>query len=158
MSLVSGTTQPTLTGIHKQTIRRVVRGIGKCFRLLWSGIPAGHKDLVPEAASDITCVRCGLCCTHLLVKLSRNDMRALARGLGISNHDLLRKWVRMTAIGPVLRQNGSRCVFLGGGDHGTITACRVYEHRPEVCRSWVPSRSRRECQEGLSKVAPRSRD
>jgi Fe-S-cluster containining protein len=138
-----------VTVLCRPTGGMITRGIRMCLSMLWQGIPADRNHASHEAGSEILCVRCGLCCKHLLVKLTRNDMRALARGLHMSAHELLRKYVKMTAIGPVLRQNGSNCVFLSGGEKASVAVCGVYAYRPEVCRAWVPSLSRPECREGL---------
>ena len=142
-----------LTRRYKGALRKTARSLKRCLDVLWSGIPEGRVGAAAAVSPDTSCVRCGLCCIDLLVKLTTRDIRALASGLGVSNHDVLRKYVKMTSIGPVLRQTGNRCIFLNDGDEGLTVACSVYVSRPEVCRDWIPSLSRLECQEGLRRLA-----
>jgi Fe-S-cluster containining protein len=117
----------------------------------------GQKYSIDAVQEPIPCFRCGLCCTYLLVKLTTKDIRILSNRLRVSNHDLLNKYVHKTAIGPVLRQTGNRCVFLSYGDNGTTASCAVYAFRPEVCRNWVPSLCNPQCQEGLRKLKQASK-
>jgi Fe-S-cluster containining protein len=98
----------------------------------------------------IPCFRCGECCTYLLVKLTPQDMQSLAHGLGVSRNELLRKYVRKTPVGPVLRQAGDRCIFLEMTGGVSASICRAYGFRPEVCRGWAPELSCPECIKGLS--------
>ena len=128
----------------------------QCLQLLWpqTSEPPHHVAGTVDGATvvgDMSCVRCGHCCCYLLVKLTTGDIRMLAQGLGLSNHDVLRRYVTMTSVGPVLRQDGDRCVFLSGGHDGIMAVCNIYAFRPQACRRWTPSTSRLECQEGLRK-------
>ncbi len=116
----------------------------------------GQEHWFGTPAATVPCFRCGLCCVGFLVKLSGKDISLLERGLGISKADLLRKYIRKTPVGPVLRQNGDDCVFLVH-EGGTITGCAAYAFRPEVCRSWVPSLFRQECQEGLRRAGKKGK-
>ena len=116
----------------------------------------GQQRWLGEPAKSIPCFRCGLCCVGFLVKVSNQDLGLLSRALGTSKAGLFRKYVRKTPVGPVLRQHVNNCVFLECDAQG-FAACAVYESRPEVCRSWVPSLHRPECQEGLRRVGYRQR-
>lgn len=111
----------------------------------------GNEVRFGTPAQAVPCFRCGLCCTDYLVKLSNRDIALLARGLGISKAELLRKYVKKTPVGPVMRQNGRECVFLRR-DEGGASSCSVYEFRPEVCRNYAPSLLRPECQDGLRRM------
>ncbi len=111
----------------------------------------GNEVRFGTPAQAVPCFRCGLCCTDYLVKLSGRDMVFLSRGLGISKAELLRKYVKKTPVGPVMRQNGRECVFLRRDERGA-SSCSVYEFRPEVCRNYAPSLLRPECQEGLRRM------
>jgi Fe-S-cluster containining protein len=108
----------------------------------------GNEVRFGTPAQAVPCFRCGLCCTDYLVKLSSRDIAVLVRGLGIPRAEVLRKYVKKTPVGPVMRQNGRECVFLGRDERGA-SSCSVYEFRPEVCRNYAPSLLRPECQEGL---------
>jgi Fe-S-cluster containining protein len=138
---------------YKERIRWIVRSLKQWLMAFWPETPSGKEAAITAIDANIPCVRCGFCCTYLVVKLTTRDIRVLAHGLGVSKHDAIRRYVRMTPIGPVLRQTGSRCIFLNAGDDGAMASCSVYAFRPEVCRNWVPSLSRHECQEGIRKLA-----
>ena len=112
----------------------------------------GKEYTIGPIPTPIPCFQCGLCCTNVLVKLTSNELRILAHRLGVSNYTLLRKYVRKTPIGYVLRQTGNRCVFLSYDDSDTIAKCDIYAFRPEVCRNLVPSLSCPQCQEGLRRL------
>jgi hypothetical protein len=111
----------------------------------------GGEFWLGARARPVPCFRCGLCCTDYLVKLSTQDIAQLARGLGIAKPALFRKYVKKTPVGPVLRQNGRECVFLSREENGA-TGCSAYAFRPEVCRNYLPSLLRPDCQQGLQKV------
>lgn len=138
---------------YKERIRRIVRSLKQCLMAFWPETPDGEEAALTGIDVNIPCVRCGLCCTYLVVKLKTHDIRVLAHGLGVSKHDAVRKYVRVTPMGPVLRQSGNRCIFLNGGDDRAMASCSVYAFRPDVCRNWVPNLSRPECQEGVRKLA-----
>jgi hypothetical protein len=111
----------------------------------------GGEFWLGARARTVPCFRCGLCCTDYLVKLSGQDIALLCRGLGIPKAVLFRKHVRKTPVGPVLRQNGRECVFLSREENG-VTGCSVYAFRPEVCRNYLPSLLRPDCQQGLRRL------
>jgi Fe-S-cluster containining protein len=111
----------------------------------------GQVHTVGTARAAIPCFRCGFCCIGLLVKLETADIRIMARGLGMSDREFRRHHVSMTPVGPVLRQVNNKCVFLGYGDRN-LAKCSVYNFRPEVCRTFVPSPTRPECLEGLRRL------
>ena len=141
--------------LYRERIPQIVLGLK---RLVSRLSETRHGCEVADRAVDsaIPCVRCGLCCTDLVVKLTTDDIRALARGLGVSNHDAIRSYVRVTSIGLALRQIGSRCIFLEGWGDGQ-TACAIYPFRPEACRRWVPGLSVVECREGVAPWGPTQR-
>ena len=111
----------------------------------------GGEFWLGSRARPAPCFRCGLCCTDYLVKLSGQDIALLANWLGMTKAALSRKYVKKTPVGPVLRQTGRECVFLSKEENGA-TGCSAYAFRPEVCRNYVPSLLRHDCQEGLRKL------
>ncbi len=76
----------------------------------------------------------------------------VAGGLGMSGEDFLARYGQMTYVGHLLRQSAGRCVFLVPEEGGDRAGCGIYPFRPEACRNWVASLSRRECQEGLTRL------
>ena len=111
----------------------------------------GDEFWLGSQAKPVPCFRCGLCCTDYLVKLCGQDIALLSRGLGTTKTALFRKYVKKTPVGPVLRQNGRECVFLSREGNG-VTGCSMYNFRPEVCRNYLPSLLRPDCQQGLQRL------
>ncbi len=112
----------------------------------------GERHTIGAEKTPIPCFRCGLCCMHYLVKPTTDDLKRLAKGLGITINDLIDKYVEKISIGYVLRRTKNKCIFLTYEDNETIASCSAYDFRPEDCQNWVPSLSRPECQEGLRKL------
>jgi Fe-S-cluster containining protein len=107
------------------------------------------KGIEDNMETPISCCRCGLCCINLLVKLEVSDLKIFSDRLGLSNHDLLKKYVKKTPIGYVLQQTGNQCVFLTYENNQKVTNCSIYSFRPEPFRSFIPSLLHLECQEGF---------
>ncbi len=105
-----------------------------------------------EAWRPIECLRCGTCCRRHQPRLSTKEIQALAKGLGISVDDFISRYVQVTTVGYLLRQTEKGCVFLTYEEDKARASCRIYSFRPEACRNWAPSLSRRECQEGLERL------
>lgn len=110
----------------------------------------GDKHTVGKTLPPIECFRCGLCCQCYQPQLSPDAAAAMARGLGISTTDFIARYVQMTTIGYLLRQTARGCVFLTWKQQRAN--CRIYAFRPDACRNWVASLSRRECREGLARL------
>lgn len=65
--------------------------------------------------------------------LNRDEIRALAARLNLSEHEFERHYVRQVGVRKtLLEQPNGDCVLL---DHHR-RACTVYEQRPRQCRSW----------------------
>jgi len=73
------------------------------------------------------CTRCGFCC-QLEVAISREDIQRL-RKAGYKS------FIRRGKRENFLRKKGKYCIFYDNG-------CRVYPHRPEICRVF-PFRERK---------------
>lgn len=107
-----------------------------------------------EAPGRINCFRCGICCTRYQPKLTKNEVKRIARSLSLSLDDFLARYVQVTAVGYLLRQSAKGCVFLDW--EGDKTTCRIYRVRPQACRDWVARLSQPECQQGLAKLRTRT--
>lgn len=116
-----------------------------------------HRVRLTEAQLPIECFCCGICCTCYQPLLDTEEIETIAQRLHLSVAAFLAKYAQRTAIGYLLRQTAKGCVFLAWGDNGARAGCRIYPFRPEVCRNWVPSLSRRECLEGIARLKARGR-
>ena len=98
---------------------------------------------------EIECFRCGICCIDYYPQVTREEIEPIARQLGISTEEFIGRYVIETQIGYLFRHTDEGCVFLTREKDSYITTCSIYDFRPEVCRSLVPSLSNRQCREGL---------
>jgi Fe-S-cluster containining protein len=113
---------------------------------------AEHKpgDNWPE----IECFRCGVCCVRYRPKVTKAEMKRIARMLGISPEAFVAAYVKAvpTKDGYILQSSADTCPFLQWDENGIKATCSIHSLRPKACRDWVPSLSRPECQEGLVKL------
>lgn len=112
----------------------------------------GDKHYIRDKFPPIECLRCGLCCAGYQPKLSSGEMETIAKNLSISTKDFIAKYTQVTHVGYLLRQSERGCVFLAWEKDGFHATCRIYPFRPEACRNWVSSLSRRECLAGLKRL------
>ena len=80
-------------------------------------------------SSRIDCRACANCCREILPTLGDGDVDRLAAGLGISPEEVVARCLIRNEAGD-LTFNRRPCPLLSGN------LCRVYEHRPETCRSY----------------------
>lgn len=117
----------------------------------------GGEYHVGDSLPPIDCFRCGLCCMRYQPRLTSEEIETIAVGLGLSTDDFLSRYVQVTKVGYLLRQSERGCVFLSWDREGARASCSIYDFRPESCRHWVPSLSRRECREGLLRLKARGK-
>ena len=101
-----------------------------------------------------TCFRCGECCTRYQVLLGDNELRQMAEYLGISPVEFRKEYTdpRWPVSEKYLlrhRANGG-CIFLV--HQGKEALCSIHVAKPQACRDWSPSLSRKECTAGLARV------
>lgn len=81
------------------------------------------------------CTQCGNCCTGApgFVWVTKDEVEALARDVGLAVDEFERKYVRRVGIRMSLVEfpNGD-CVFFDG----QTRRCTVYNARPRQCRTW----------------------
>lgn len=82
-----------------------------------------------DVASQIDCCACGNCCRQILPTLEAADVGRLAEGLATTSEEIASLYLTRKENGD-LTFNRRPCPFLSGN------RCRVYEHRPETCRSY----------------------
>jgi Fe-S-cluster containining protein len=101
--------------------------------------------LISQRAFTFRCTGCGNCCRDTFITCTDADVRRLVEGTGSAVRDIVRfatrdevefdkrhpYWVRFGREKRVmvLRRRGRSCGFLDADDR-----CRVYAHRPLVCR------------------------
>jgi len=105
--------------------RSFLKGVDLEIEELDAIVHAHHED----AASQIDCCACGHCCREVLPTLTDDDVGRLAAGLGISSEEIVTQYLTRDEDGD-LTFNQRPCPFL------SENRCRVYEHRPETCRSY----------------------
>ena len=119
----------------------------------------GEEFTVGGDILPIECFRCGYCCKGYHPQLSHEEVAHMAGHLGISPDQFISRYVQVTTIGYLLRQDEHGCVFLdwekvyheqGRRDGAHRACCTIHSFRPEACRNWQAGLSRRECQAGLA--------
>jgi Fe-S-cluster containining protein len=90
-----------------------------------------HK-LEQKVWQKIDCTTCANCCREVAPTFSQSDIDRLAGHLGVSNSELIEKYLKPTESTEenpwIMRQ--TPCPFLAD------SRCTVYEHRPENCRDY----------------------
>jgi Fe-S-cluster containining protein len=124
----------------KRTENQPGKERGKVNAILKTLDGSEHHVRLDEAPLPIECFRCGICCTCYQPLLGDEEIETIARQLGLSAGAFLAKYAQLTVIGYLLRQTEKGCVFLSR----TRASCHIHPFRPEVCRNWAPSLSRRE--------------
>lgn len=91
------------------------------------------------------CTMCGNCCSGPpgYVLVSDDEVAALARRMGVSEADFLKRYTTMTREGRSLIEKpsplpggGLDCIFLDRAKIPGKAVCGVYEDRPAQCRTW----------------------
>jgi Fe-S-cluster containining protein len=98
----------------------------------------------------IPCFRCGVCCQRWQPLIGRAEAERLARFLGLPVEAFLARYARPYPLDDAqyqLRERDGGCVFLRF--EAGRASCAVHEARPQACRDWDASLSRRECLDGL---------
>lgn len=97
----------------------------------------------------IPCFRCGVCCRRWQPLIGPAEAERLARYLGLAVEPFLARYARPYPLDEqhqLLARDGG-CIFLRF--EGGRASCAVHEARPQACRDWDASLSRRECLDGL---------
>lgn len=112
----------------------------------------GREQHTGQAWPPIECFCCGVCCVRYQPQITTEESETIAAGLKMSAGDFLSRYVQFTNIGYLLRRSEKGCVFLSPEKDDSTAICTIYPFRPEICRDWVASLSRPECQEGLVRL------
>ena len=116
------------------------------------GISSVVRPDLPARESTIACFRCGVCCTRYQPPITLAEARTIATALGISLDAFLDRYIDDSWPGfeyYLLDTYEEACVFLEYDKESKVASCRIHPVRPQACREWAASLSRKECQEGL---------
>ncbi len=112
----------------------------------------GRHHTIGQKWSPIECFRCGLCCVLYRPKVRPEEIKVIARELGLPEHEFMIKYVRNSPSKntKLLQNKEDQCPFLTLKQ--SVASCTIYSVRPLACRNWQASLSRQECREGLTKI------
>jgi len=117
------------------------------------GISSVVRPNPPAREATIACFRCGVCCTRYQPSVTLAEAETIATALGISLDTFLDRYTDDSWPGSeycLLDTYNDACVFLKHDKENKVASCRIHPVRPQACREWAASLSRKECQEGLA--------
>ncbi len=117
------------------------------------GLPSIESDYTPPDPA-CACFRCGDCC-RLWVFITSEEADRIAEYAKIPRNEfVIVYWDKDVAPDAclVLQQPNGACLFLCNGKDSREKDCAIYDVRPGVCREFVPSLIRKECQTGLKEL------
>lgn len=103
--------------------------------------PTGQTSSA-ERGLRFECTSCGNCCSGPpgYVNFTDDEAKAMASAIGVSDDEFWNTYTHDTTEGRSLTEvpgpNGHDCVFLDRESQPGKALCRVYEARPEQCRTW----------------------
>jgi hypothetical protein len=113
----------------------------------------------PEISDQLTCFCCGICC-HYLVFMTLEEAYRISDDRGIALEDFLELTPESMSYGQeyfwfeaesyLLKQKDGFCVFLTHTEGTKAWFCGIHRVKPDVCRKWVQTFHRPECQKGLA--------
>lgn len=107
------------------------------FRIYLKGCEPEEVDEIVHELADkyfnlIDCLDCGNCCKMTYPVISHEEVGQISKELGISIEEFKDRYIKKEEPkGYYLKGEGS-CPFMKGDSN----KCSIYEHRPEVCRSY----------------------
>lgn len=115
-----------------------------------SGSDGGESRLQTDEL-DLTCIRCGVCCTVYQVRIGRAEAGQIAESMGMDYWDWVGQYCDPRWSDPrshLIRHDDRGCVFLSHSpEQGAL--CGIYRVRPSSCRDWAADALKPACQEGL---------
>lgn len=85
--------------------------------------------------------------------MNAHEIKSIATRLGIPLKQFHADYLREYPLRPdsyLINRRDGVCVFLMR--RGTHALCSVHDVKPEACKAWIPSLSRKECRDGLRKL------
>lgn len=111
-----------------------------------------REDEAGVGPGEVTCERCGVCCSKWQAPVEENEVISIAGALGLPVPDFIRDYLENYPFRSgiyLLRHRDGRCIFLR--HEGELTSCAIQEFKPAVCREWKPGKEKSECREGAEK-------
>ena len=93
-------------------------------------LDAEVSALADVAFERIDCLDCGNCCRRKEIAVTVKDVRRIARALGLTTDQFVRRYVAETRDGNAYIK-GEPCPFLGSDN-----ACSIYADRPQACKDF----------------------
>jgi Fe-S-cluster containining protein len=93
-------------------------------------LDAEVSALADAAFERIDCLDCGNCCRRKEIAVTVKDVRRIARALGLTTDQFVRRYVAETRDGNAYIK-GEPCPFLGSDN-----ACSIYADRPQACKDF----------------------
>jgi len=103
---------------------------------------------------QISCLRCGICCTGHEVRIELIEAHRIADFLAIDFSRFLTDYTDTSWPGThslLIKTISNKCAFLMN-DSDSLTSCRINFCKPFSCSAWNPSIYRKECKQGLLRV------
>lgn len=100
------------------------------------------------------CLQCGTCCSRWQAPVTTREISTIADGLGIPLRDFYTEYLREYPVRPnsyLVKHKDGACIFLRYRDRKSF--CSIHGFKPWTCREWTPSLARKECRDGLKKLA-----
>jgi Fe-S-cluster containining protein len=102
--------------------------------------------------TEISCLRCGVCCRKYQPRLTADEITQLALQFGVSFPEFINQFTDHRWPGTqsfLLRQQNDACLFLEAPVKNRASMCHIQTFKPSCCRSWNADLNKPECQEGL---------
>ena len=87
-------------------------------------------DLHERVFNEIDCLSCANCCKSIPPILNENDIRRIAKYLGIKVTDFRQSYVKIDEDSDMVFKQ-SPCFFLDSQNF-----CTIYDYRPKACREY----------------------
>lgn len=102
----------------------------------------------------IPCFQCGTCCSRWQAPLDRREAQLISEKLGVPLSRFQTDYLQPYPMRPdnyLIAHKDGACTFL----HREVgrSLCAIHDYKPQACRSWTPSLSRKECRDGLKRLA-----
>ena len=88
------------------------------------------KEVHEEVFQETNCLTCANCCKTTPALVERSDVKRIARYLGISPKQFIRKYLLEDFNGEMVIQKVP-CTFLNSDN-----TCHIYDVRPKACREY----------------------
>lgn len=108
-----------------------------------------------KKASEIPCIRCGICCSKYQPFLGLEEAHLIAGKLGSGWEHFLAtysdpRWPGDQIV--LIRHVNGACPFLLTYPEKKQSLCLIHSYKPKCCQEWESRLNRTDCREGLKTV------